>query len=108
MKKSSAAAVNAGPTFRGGEDALARYITENLEYPSQAIRKGQEGTVIVSFYINADGSVEDIKIKKSVSEELDHAAISFIKAMPRWTPAIQNNQPQRVNYTFPITYSLNF
>lgn len=98
--------MNAMPAFIGGEHALRAYIQESLQYPENGVRKGLEGTVIVSYYINPDGSIEKITIKESAGEELDTAAIKIVKGMPNWKPAVNNGTPIRVKYLLPITFEL--
>lgn len=96
------------PSFVGGHEALADYISSNVEYPLLAKKRGVEGTVLVEYYIATDGSIENISVVQSVSIELDKEAIRLIQNMPKWTPAIQNNEPIRVKYTQPVKFELNF
>ena len=98
--------VNALPEFIGGDQALKAYIQKNLEYPENGIRKGLEGTVIVSCFINSDGSIENISIKESAGAELDAAATRIVGNMPNWKPAVNNSRPVRVKYLIPITFEL--
>ena len=94
------------PAFDGGIDALSKYLDENLVYPEKARRMGIEGVVHVEYFINTDGSIEDITIVKSLSPEIDREAIRLVKEMPAWLPARQNNQPVRVKYRLPINFQL--
>lgn len=99
----------AGPTpeFPGGQEALNRYLTENMKYPQSAINNGIEGVVDVAFTVKADGTIGAIKIVRMVDPDLESEAIRLIKSMPAWTPADQNGQPVdaqtqvQVNFTLP-------
>ena len=94
------------PSFAGGHEALQSFMQENLEYPITAIRKGHEGTVVVEFFVNTDGIIENISIRKSVCDQLDEAAIDLVKKMPRWNPARDNGELVRARYLLPITFEL--
>lgn len=96
------------PAFKGGDLALQDYIATHLTYPVKAVRMGLEGTVVISCYINADGTLEEIEVARSVNKVLDQATIQFVSDMPRWIPATINGEPRRVKYQLPITYSLTF
>ena len=65
-----------------------------------------QGRVIASFTVEKDGNLSDIKVVKSVDPSLDKEAIRVIKAMPQWIPGKVNGKPVRVEYTVPLTFSL--
>lgn len=90
------------PEFPGGQSALSKYISNNLNYPESAKINGVSGRVFVSFIINKDGTISDVKIMKSVNEQLDAEAIRVIKSMPNWKPGKQRGEPVRVQYNMPI------
>lgn len=92
------------PSFPGGEDSLKRFIAINLVYPEQARKQGIIGTVIVIFLVQKDGSISDVKIQKSVSKELDDAAIRLIGKMPKWIPGSLAGVAQVRLVTLPITF----
>ncbi len=96
------------PAFDGGQVAMAVYTENNLVYPEKARKKRLEGTVIVTFYVNEDGSLSNVHVSRSVCKELDKSAVTFVKKMPNWIPAMQNYEPQRVKYSIPVTYQLTF
>lgn len=96
------------PEFIGGDEALIAYVNNNLKYPKSGIRKGHEGTVILSYFVATDGSIENITVKQSVCKELDKAAIQLVKEMPAWKPATFNNRVVRAKYSLPVTFELTF
>ena len=94
------------PSFPGGDAALMQYLSKNIKYPPLAEENGIQGRVICSFVVERDGSVSDIRIKRSVDPSLDKEAMRVVSAMPRWIPGRQNGQNVRVKYTLPVTFRL--
>lgn len=94
------------PEFPGGIDKMIEYFTKNLKYPKQAKADGTEGTVFVSFVVERDGSLTDIKIKKSLSPETDSEAIRLVTNSPKWIPGMQGGHPVRVQYSIPVFFRL--
>ena len=95
------------PEFPGGMTAMMQFLAENVCYPEAAEKSGTQGRVIATFIVEKDGSITNIKIVKSVSEELDAEAKRVIEAMPNWKPGKQSGEPVRVKYTIPITFRLS-
>jgi TonB family protein len=60
--------------------------------------------VVVSFFVEPDGSLSDIELVRKVAPELDEEVLRVVKAMPKWIPASQNNKPIRAKFTMPITF----
>ncbi|QKJ29051.1 energy transducer TonB [Mucilaginibacter mali] len=99
--------VDVSAEFPGELEKFAQYIFKNLKYPEKAKEEKTQGKVFVSFVVEKDGSLTDIKIFKSVSPELDAEAIRLMKASPKWKPGMQGNNPVRQNYTLPIPFTLD-
>ncbi|MBR4897480.1 MAG: TonB family protein [Prevotella sp.] len=95
------------PEFIGGQAELMKFLAENVHYPEAAYKVGKQGRVIVTFIVEADGSVSNAKIVKKVSDELDAEALRVIGTMPKWKPGMQNGKAVRVKYTIPITFRLS-
>lgn len=93
------------PRFPGGNDALMRYLSKNLRYNSTAIEFGISGRVFISFVVQADGSISEVKVLKGLGYGLDEEAVRVVKVMPRWLPGTQNGRPVAVAY-LPIQFSL--
>ena len=91
-------------TFIGGETAMNRFIASNLRYPVVAEENGEQGTVVVGFTVEADGSLTNIHIEKSVSGALDKEALRIVRRMPNWQPAqsggVRVKSTQTVNVKF--------
>ena len=94
------------PSFPGGQSALLQYLSSNIKYPVVAEENGVQGRVIVTFVVERDGSITDVKVIKSVDPSLDKEAIRVTKAMPHWIPGKQNGSAVRVKYTLPVTFRL--
>jgi TonB family protein len=95
------------PQFPGGEDARVKYMAKNLLYPESAIKNQTEGTVYVSFVVEKDGSVNEVKILRGVGGEIDSEAFRVVKNMPKWSPGLQNGQAVRVQFTLPVKFKLS-
>ena len=100
-------AVEKQPKFPGGKSELFRYLRNEIEYPRSAKEAGIEGTVIVNFVVNKDGSITDVKVGRGVTDKLNQEALRVVKQMPDWKPGKQRGKPVRVRYRVPIRFSLN-
>jgi protein TonB len=94
------------PSFPGGPSALFEYLSKNIKYPVVAEENGIQGRVIVTFVVEKDGSITDVRVVKSVDPSLDKEAQRVVKSMPKWIPGKQNGAPVRVKYTVPVTFRL--
>ena len=94
------------PQFPGGPNALFEYLSKNIKYPVVAEENGIQGRVIVTFVVERDGSITDVKVAKSVDPSLDKEATRVVKSMPHWIPGKQNGSAVRVKYTVPVTFRL--
>lgn len=93
--------------FNGGQKALATWLTQNMQYPEQAIKDGLQGRVIVKFVVGKDGSVSSPVIMKGIAPILDNEAIRLVNAMPAWIPAKSNGKSIATNYVLPVTFKLS-
>ena len=94
------------PTFPGGDAAMMKYLSENVKYPALAIKAQEQGRVVVSFTVEKDGAISDVKVARSVTPSLDAEAVRVVKAMPKWTPGKQDGQLVRVRYNVPVSFKL--
>ncbi len=93
--------------YPGGQDALIKFIGSNLQYPAIAAESGIQGIVYISFTVDVDGSIKDVKVMRGVDEELDKEAVRIIKAMPKWKPARQRGKAVPVTYMIPVKFALS-
>jgi TonB family protein len=97
-------AIDKEPSFPGGDEAFLRYMTKYVKYPDVARENNIQGKVFVSFIVEKDGSLSDIKVEKGLSRETDAEALRFMNNNPKWKPGMQNRRPVRVAYTMPIPF----
>lgn len=94
------------PEFPGGMSEFVQWLTKNLKYPTTSQRLKRQGTVLVSFIINKDGSTSDHKVVKSAYPDLDREALRVLKKMPRWKPGEDKGKPCRTYFCIPIVFKL--
>ena len=92
------------PSFPGGLNGLMTFLSQNMVYPVTAQENGVQGRVTVSFVVETDGSITDVKVARSVDPSLDREAMRVVKAMPKWTPGKKDGKPVRVKYTVPMVF----
>ncbi len=99
--------VESMPEFPGGQQALFKYLSDNIKYPVIAQENGIQGRVICQFTVNKDGSIVDIEVVRSGGDpSLDKEAVRVIKTMPKWKPGKQRGKPVRVKFTVPVSFKL--
>lgn len=94
------------PVFPGGDDSLSAFLRGNLHYPEEALVLGTEGTVYLTFVVEKDGTVSDVRVLRGLSEACNQEAIRVVNSMPRWLPGRQHNTPVRVQYNLSIRFQL--
>jgi TonB family protein len=99
-------AVEEMPQFVGGDEALLKYISQNIAYPESAKKNNIQGKVIVRFCITAEGEISQVSVLKGVSADLDNEAIRVVKTLPAFKPGKNGGKPVPVWYLVPIIFSL--
>jgi periplasmic protein TonB len=94
-------------SFKGGMEAWYAYLKKTLYYPSQARRMGIEGTVIVRFIVNTDGSIQNVEVLRGIGGGCDEIAKNVIENSPNWNPGISKDRPVRSRMTMPIRFRLD-
>lgn len=94
------------PYFQGGDAALMKYLSENVQYPPEAVKDRVQGRVVVQFLVEKDGSVGEVKVVRSVREDLDDEAVRVVKTLPKFFPGRLNGKAVAVWYTLPVTFVL--
>ena len=95
------------PEFPGGQQALFKYLSENIKYPVIAQENGIQGRVICQFVVNKDGAIVDIEVVRGSGDaSLDKEAVRVIKSMPKWKAGKQRGKAVRVKYTLPVNFKL--
>lgn len=95
------------PTFPGGEEALAKYLSKSIRYPRAAQEKNTSGTIFIQYIINNDGTIGDVKtVGPKKGNGLEEEAIRVVKDMPKWNPGKQNGRAVNVEFNLPIRFTL--
>ncbi len=85
---------------------MMQYLSTNIKYPPKAKEQKTQGKVIVVFTVTEKGEVNDVKIKRGLSEECDNEAMRVVKAMPKWNPAKKDGIAVSSEMYLPITFKL--
>ena len=96
--------VDVGPSFPGGKEVLKRYLELNTHYPEDALNAGITGSVIIGFFVEPNGNIDNVTVLKSVHPLLDAEAVRVISAMPRWTPGLVDGKPVKTRVKLPVTF----
>ncbi len=95
------------PLFNGqSEGEFAKWVDGRLVYPESAKSAGIQGKVLVSFTVNSNGKVTDVKVIKGADDSLDAEAVRVVSQSPDWTPGRIDGKNVSVTYTFPVIFSL--
>jgi len=97
----NSAGVEVKPEFPGGIDKFYKYVSNNFEQPTDEDFPG--GKILVSFVVEKDGQLTDIKILRDPGYGAGKAAEKVLRKSPRWVPAEQNGKKVRCSYQIPIT-----
>ena len=94
------------PSFPGGEGAMMKWLSDNINYPVIAQEQGIQGRVIIRFVVGPNGSVGNAEVQRSLDPSCDKEALRVVNRMPRWIPGKQNGQAVSVYYTLPVLFKL--
>ena len=94
------------PEFPGGMEAMYSFLRNELQYPAVARVNNIQGTVLLEFVVEKDGSISNAKPLVSLYPECDAEAIRIVNKMPKWKPAKQNGKPVRCYFNLPIRFKL--
>jgi protein TonB len=94
------------PNYPGGDEARIKFISENVVYPVIARESNTQGTVYVTFVVEADGSITEVKILRGIGSGCDEEAMRVVKMMPKWNAGRQSGKSVRVQFNLPIKFTL--
>ena len=94
------------PEYPGGIVEFMKWLQRTLRYPPTAQQQGIQGSVMVSFIVNVDGTITEPKVVRGVKEELDAEALRVISNMPKWKPGLDKGKPCRTLFAIPIVFKL--
>ena len=95
------------PTFPGGDQARIDFLGENIRYPELAKREGVQGHVFVTFVVEEDGNLSNVKILRGIGGGCDEETVRVIESMPKWKPGKQQGKAVRVQFNMPILFKLD-
>lgn len=87
-------------------EGMAQFIANNLVYPYIAKENGTTGTVYLTFVVEKDGAISDVKILKGIGDGCEQEAMRVVKMMPKWKPGINHGNPVRVQCNLPVKFKL--
>lgn len=94
------------PEFPGGMTEFMKWLTKNLKYPESARRQNQQGTVVISFIVNTDGSTSEIRVVRPRHPDLDREAVRVVRMMPKWKPGEDHGKVCRTMISIPIVFKI--
>lgn len=94
------------PEYPGGMDAFRKWVASSFQYPQAAIDAGVKGAVELTFVVERDGSLTDIKVLRDLGYGTGQAAVNLLKKSRKWSPGVQNGRAVRVQYKLPISLNL--
>lgn len=94
------------PEFPGGLSALQEYLVAHTNYPAKAKQNNIQGTVLVNFVVEKDGSITNVTVEFGTHKLLDKEAIRVVKSMPKWSPGESNGRKVRAYFTLPFNFQL--
>lgn len=94
------------PEYPGGMSEFVKWLTATLKYPDAALRQRIQGKVMISFIVNKDGSLSDVKIMKGAHKLLDAEAMRVALLMPKWQPGKENGVPCKTMVAIPIVFEI--
>lgn len=98
--------VEKAPEFPGGKNGFTHFLIKTVRYPASGVENRIQGRVWLTFVVEKDGSLTDIKVAKGVSKDIDAEAVRVMKASPKWNPGMQGGQAVRVQYSQSLDFKL--
>jgi TonB family protein len=95
------------PEYPGGNEAMMKFMAENIKYPKDAIKNNVQGKVFINFIVAENGDVTDAKVKRGIGSGCDEEALRVVKIMPRWISGEKNGKPVSAEMSLPISFKLN-
>ncbi len=100
-------AVETEPEFPGGLSAFYEFLSKTIRYPATDRENKVQGKAIITFIVEEDGSLTNVKGLRGPSETIIEESVRAVSLSPNWKPGIQNGKKVRVQYTVPVSFTLN-
>lgn len=99
----NSASIEVKPEYpEAGVQSMYGFIRKNFVIPQEIIDGKETKTIFVSFIVEKDGSLSDIKVLRDVGYGTAEETIRVLKLMPKWLPGEQNGYHVRCMYSIPI------
>lgn len=85
---------------------LLHFLGKNLRYPAIARENGIDGTVVIRFIVERDGSISNAQVVRDIGGGCGEEALRVVNSMPPWQPGLQQGRPVRVRFNLPVKFSL--
>lgn len=95
------------PSFPGGQEAMDKFIKDNIKYPQAVLRSGIQGQVKIRFCVSETGEIEDVDILNGLFPSCDAEAKRVVKSMPKWNPGMKDGVNVPVYFSIPINFRMN-
>ncbi|MBP5190711.1 MAG: energy transducer TonB [Bacteroidales bacterium] len=95
------------PSYPGGEDALYKYLYDNIQYPDVARDNNISGTVVIRFVVEKDGSITKAAVAREIGGGCGKEALRVVNGMPKWKPGKQSGKAVRTEFTLPVQFQLD-
>lgn len=106
-KEYSFVSLQTPPSYPGGIAAFYKFLAANIKYPKEAADKKIQGYVFISFVVEVDGALSNIKIDRKLGYGTDEEAIRVLNLSPKWNPGYNDGAAVRTRYNIPIRFALN-
>jgi len=94
------------PQYPGGDEAMRKYIKDNIRYPQSARELSISGTVYVSYVVNETGMITKVKVSRGVNKEIDAEALRVVSSLKNYIPGKQAGKAVPVMITVPVRFTL--
>lgn len=98
--------VDQAPIPPGGMEGFIKFMSENLTYPEAAKKAEIEGTVVLTFIVQKDGSIQNVEVLRGIGGGCDEEAVRLVKSSPQWTPAKKDNENVDARMRLPIRFKM--
>lgn len=98
--------VETQPEFVGGQKEWTKFLTANIKYPALARQNNITGKVYVSFIVEKDGRLADIKVKQGIGNGCDEEAVRVLRTSPKWKPGTVEGKPVRTYFLLPVSFQI--
>lgn len=99
--------VEENPEYPGGEEALYKYLGDNLQYPDLARDNGITGVVVIKFVVEKDGRITRATILRDIGGGCGKEALRVVNGMPKWKPGKQSGRTVRSEFMLPVQFELH-